>query len=234
MVDKVGGISAVKTKVLELITAADSSLFPQATHVHPNWKTDINYLNENFPVVTIRVGNADVSERVYGRQIGGNSRGTYAVYTISAHVWDEKDTTDPTSKSACDLADKIVDYLLNYSGDSISGICYFSNLTIRESEPDPRGPQRLSRVIIEGLIFCKRIMTYPTYLLTTVVTHGSVNPSAGSHIETTNSTIEVTYTGSGSWSLRYWELDGVNVGDDSPYTVTMDTNHTIEAIEMGE
>lgn len=159
MVDKIGGISAVKSKVLTLITAADNSLSPQATHVHPNWKTDINYLEENFPVVTVRIGNADVSERVYGRQVGSSNRGTYAIYTISAHVWDEKDTTDPTSKSACDLADKIIDKLLNYAGDSTSGICYFSNLTARESEPDPRGPQRLSRVIIEGLIFCKRILS---------------------------------------------------------------------------
>lgn len=158
MTDKVGGISAVKTKVLALISAADSSLSPQVTHVHPNWKTDINYLNENFPVVTVRVGNADVSERVYGRQVGGSNRGTYAIYTFSAHVWNEKDATDPTSKSACDLADKIIDYLLNYTGDSTSGICFFSNLIPRESEPDPRGPQRLSRVIIEGLIFCKRIL----------------------------------------------------------------------------
>ena len=49
MTDKVGGISAVKTKILELISAADTNLSPQANHVFGNWKTDIYYMENNFP-----------------------------------------------------------------------------------------------------------------------------------------------------------------------------------------
>jgi hypothetical protein len=158
MTNQVGGISAVKTKVLSLIAAADSSLTPEATHVLPNWRTDISYLETSYPVVTIRIGTEDVSERIYGRQISSTIRGHFAVYTFSAHVWDENAATGPKSADACALADKIINYLCKYTGDNVSGICSFINLSGRESEPE-RGPQRLSRVIIEGFIEVKRVLS---------------------------------------------------------------------------
>jgi hypothetical protein len=230
MTDSVGGISAVKTKILELISASSSNLSPQATHVHPNWKTDISYLETNFPVVTVRLGPANISEKVYGRQLGNDTRGTYTAYALSMHVWDERASTDPASKNACDLADTIINYLLNYTGDSTSGIVYFDALTVRESEPDPRGPQRLCRVIIEGFVFCKRILSYELTL--SVISYGTTSPTAGAYSEIAMSTVSVTYTPSGHWDLDHWELDGVDVGDDNPYTVTMDSSHTLEAIEI--
>jgi hypothetical protein len=155
MVDKVGGISAVKAKILTLISTADASLSPEASHVFPNWRTEINYLESNYPVVTVRLGNVIVGDKTYGRQIGNNTRGQFVTYIFTAHVWDENNTSGPKSKDVCDLADKIIDVLENYSGDNVSGIKYFENITARESEPE-RGPQRLSRVIIEGFIVAKR------------------------------------------------------------------------------
>lgn len=158
MTDQVGGISAVKTKVLSLIAAADSSLTPEASHVFPNWRTDIAYLETSYPVVTVKIGIVDVSERIYGRQISSSVRGHFSIYTFSAHVWNTNATTGPKSANACALADKIIDYLYKYVGDDVSGIRSFINLSGRESEPE-RGPQRLSRVIIEGFIEVKRVLS---------------------------------------------------------------------------
>jgi hypothetical protein len=156
MTDKVGGISAVKTKLLALIVTADSGLSPQASHVFPNWRTDIDFLEEDFPVVTVRLGTVSFPESVYGRKISPSEKGHYAVYPFSAHVWEDKAETDPKSKPACDLADKIIDVFEKYKGETTgSGIRYFYNVTARESESE-RGPQQLCRVIIEGFILVGR------------------------------------------------------------------------------
>lgn len=164
--NKVGRTSVVTAKILEVIAGADSSLSPQKTHVLPNWKTPVNYLTDNFPVVTLRVGTANITEKVYGRQLSSTERGHYVTYSFSAHVWHEKtiqlfeeptygDEDVPLVNKASILADSIIDVLEKYKGDLNSGICYFEKITARESEPE-RGPQRLTRMIIEGLVVVKR------------------------------------------------------------------------------
>ena len=155
MVDKVGGMSAVKAKLLTLISTADSALTPEATHVFSNWRTEINFLESNYPVVTVRLGNVAITENVYGRRAGVSGRAHFVTYIFTAHVWDENNTTGPKSKDVCDLTGKIIDVLENYAGDNISGIKYFERISARESEPE-RGPQRLSRVIMEGFVVAKR------------------------------------------------------------------------------
>jgi hypothetical protein len=161
-----GNYSIVTETILSLIASADSSLQPQSTHVLPNWKTPVNYLAENYPVVTLRVGMENLAERIYGRQISSSQRGHFVVYKFSAHVWaektwqlfqdiDEEDETIPVVANASDLADKIISIFLKYTGDDISGIVLFDRITSRESEPE-RGPQRLTRIIIEGFVLVKR------------------------------------------------------------------------------
>jgi hypothetical protein len=161
---KVGGMNNVKTAMLIIISSADSSLSPQNTHVRGDWKIMTSYVENNFPVVTLRLGSEDVSERVYGRQMSGNRRGHYVTYAFSAHVWAEKDyqmfddDMDDyvlQAKPASELADKIIDVLENFTGDTTSGICWFDKILARESEPE-RGPQRLTRIIIEGFVIVQR------------------------------------------------------------------------------
>ena len=156
----VGRANPVKMDMLVIIASADPLLQPQETHVRGDWKIAVTYLSENYPVVTLRVGNVDMTEKVYGRLIGGQMRGHYVTYAFSAHVWGEKSTqlfddnmddTVPQAQPASDLADEIIDVLEQFTGDSTSGICWFEKVTARESEPE-RGPQRLTRFIIEGYV----------------------------------------------------------------------------------
>jgi len=164
LTNKIGGISAVKSKLMEIIVDADSSLAPKNTHVLSNWRIELWKLENDFPIVTVRVGIVNLNELIYGRKVGWNQQGHYVGYQFSLHVWHENaDDPDPKSKNACDLADKIIDVLEMYSGDSTSGIERFYNITSIESEPE-RGPQRMSRVIIEGFILAKRVLadSYPS------------------------------------------------------------------------
>lgn len=168
---KEGWHSSVTSKMLSIIASASTCLLPQKIHVLPNWKTGDQYLAENYPVVTLRVGTKSMNETVYGRKISSTEFGHYVTYSFSAHVWalktwqlfedtDEEDETVPQANNASDLADLIIDVLEKYNGDSTSGICFFEKITVRESEPE-RGPQRLTRMIIEGLVVVKRPMTSP-------------------------------------------------------------------------
>lgn len=168
---KEGWHSAVTSKILMIIASASTSLSPQRTHVLPNWKTGDQYLSDNYPVVTLRIGTKNMSELVYGRKISSTEFGHYVTYSFSAHVWalktwqlfedsDEEDETVPQANNASDLADLIIDVLEKYIGDSTSGICFFHKITVRESESE-RGPQRLTRMIIEGLVVVKRPMITP-------------------------------------------------------------------------
>jgi len=156
---KIGGIYTVKRKLMEIIVDADSSLIPEDIHVLPNWRIELWKLENDFPIITVRVGIVNLSELIYGRKVGWNQQGHYVSYQFSLHVWHENaDEPYPKSKNACDLADEIIDVLEMYSGDSASGIERFYNITSRESEPE-RGPQQMSRVIIEGFILVKRVLS---------------------------------------------------------------------------
>lgn len=162
-----GRMTPVKNGLMEIIAGADSQLQPQDTHVRADWKILETYLEDNYPVVTIRLGNVDMTEKVYGRQMSKTMRGHYVTYAFSAHVWAEKsyqlfdegaDEHQTQARPACELADIIIDVLEKYNGDSGSGICWFYNVTARESEPE-RGPQRLTRIIITGFIIAQRPLT---------------------------------------------------------------------------
>lgn len=162
-----GRMTAVKMAMLTIIASSSPRLSPQNIHVRGDWKIGDQYVTENFPVVTLRIGNVDVTERVFGRQIGGGIRGHYVAFAFSAHVWAEKsyqmfdDTMDDTmsqAQPASDLTDQIIDVLEQYTGDETSGICWFYQVLARESEPE-RGPQRLTRFIITGFIVVQRPLT---------------------------------------------------------------------------
>jgi hypothetical protein len=162
-----GRMTPVKKQMLGIIANADPSLQPQDTHVRGDWKIMTKYLEDNYPVVTLRVGTLDVTEKIYGRQMTPTQRGHFVTYSFSAHVWAEKpyqlfdegdNEFESQARYASEIADAIIDALEKYNGDETSGICWFHKITARESEPE-RGPQRLTRVIIEGFIIAKRPLT---------------------------------------------------------------------------
>jgi hypothetical protein len=59
---------------------------------------------------------------------------------------------------------------------------------------------------------------------------GSTTPAPGTTSYTAGSTVLVDAQPNEGWVLDHWELDGVDVGDADPYTVTMDTTHTLTAV----
>jgi hypothetical protein len=159
----IGRMTAVKDTMLEIIAGADPQLDPQNIHVRGDWKTAIYYLETNYPVVLLRLGNVTIPERIYGRMLTNEERGHYVSYAFTLHVWAEKeyqlfegtDEIVAQAKPTSVLADNIIETLVKYNGDTVSGICYFEQLFSRESEPE-RGPQRLTRIIITGFAIVNR------------------------------------------------------------------------------
>ncbi len=70
----------------------------------------------------------------------------------------------------------------------------------------------------------------PSYTLTiTAETGGTTSPSPGTYTHPVGASVEVTAFPGGNYNFDYWELDGYNVGDENPYTVLMDGDHTLHA-----
>jgi hypothetical protein len=59
---------------------------------------------------------------------------------------------------------------------------------------------------------------------------GSTSPAPGTYPETANAAVQVTANPSAGYYFDHWMLDGANVGSTNPYTVTMDKDHTIQAV----
>jgi hypothetical protein len=84
----------------------------------------------------------------------------------------------------------------------------------------------------ESNITSYTVLDLPKYSLTISVQPpegGTTNPpvGTGSHIEGEN--VTVTISVAGGYELDHWELDGVNVSQDTTYTATMYANHTLTA-----
>ncbi|MGB9676506.1 MAG: InlB B-repeat-containing protein, partial [Candidatus Bathyarchaeales archaeon] len=71
------------------------------------------------------------------------------------------------------------------------------------------------------------IITYTLKIETT--TGGTTNPTPGTYTYTAGSQVQVTAVPSGGYVFDYWELDGINVGTATTYTVTMNANHVLKA-----
>lgn len=150
-----GNIYDVKEAIMTHISESDSVLTPKTSHVLPKTDLDIWEANTNkMPVVTVKIGPANIVETSYGRQIGGSTvkRGNYVVYYFTAHVHHTIASGSEPSKSAMDLADKIITKL-EQSDDSSSGIAYYDQITYREASG---AHHNLARVIIEGYVFVRR------------------------------------------------------------------------------
>jgi len=69
------------------------------------------------------------------------------------------------------------------------------------------------------------------YDLTIALTgSGSTDPIAGTYSYEEGSQVSVTATPASGWIFDHWQLDGVDVGTENSYTVTMDADHSLTAV----
>ena len=59
---------------------------------------------------------------------------------------------------------------------------------------------------------------------------GTTSPSPGTHVYASEYQVQVTANASSNYLLAYWELDGLNVGAVNPYNITMNRDHTLNAV----
>jgi parallel beta-helix repeat protein len=73
----------------------------------------------------------------------------------------------------------------------------------------------------------------PQHTLTiSVVGSGTTAPPPDTYLFDAGTEVDVTASPEAGWTLDHWELDGVDVGADDPYTVTMDMDHTLTAVSV--
>jgi len=70
-----------------------------------------------------------------------------------------------------------------------------------------------------------------TYSLTVTATSGGItNPTVGTHIYQSGSTVQVNAIPNAGFQLDHWELNGTNVGNANPYSVLMTQDYTLNAV----
>jgi parallel beta-helix repeat protein len=75
-----------------------------------------------------------------------------------------------------------------------------------------------------------RAVFVPAYTLTiTTTADGTTNPSPGSYVYNTGTSVSVTAIPDTYYRFDHWELDGIN-NSTNPINVTMDSDHTLHAV----
>lgn len=69
-----------------------------------------------------------------------------------------------------------------------------------------------------------------TVFTITITDGGTTDPTPGTYVYPADTNVSVTAIPELGYDLSRWELDGVNVGSDNPYTVVMDADHTLHAV----
>lgn len=94
-----------------------------------------------------------------------------------------------------------------------------------------------SEIVLTLLLISTLVYTYPIFALEPTVyalTVGAVGsgttvPAPGVHTYYEGTCVDVTAIPDAGWKLNHWKLDGANVGTANPYTVTMNSDHTLIA-----
>ena len=70
----------------------------------------------------------------------------------------------------------------------------------------------------------------PYTLTITSTSGGTTSPAPGSYQHLEGTVVNVTAIPGSGYNFDHWKLDGADVGDANPYSVTMDDNHTLHAV----
>jgi hypothetical protein len=59
---------------------------------------------------------------------------------------------------------------------------------------------------------------------------GNTSPSVGTYTYEEASEVVVTASANSEWTFNHWELENVDVGNSNPYTIVMNTDHSLTAV----
>ncbi|MFB3890190.1 MAG: beta strand repeat-containing protein [Candidatus Bathyarchaeia archaeon] len=85
-------------------------------------------------------------------------------------------------------------------------------------------------VAAAGTHSVQAVFTQVYSLTISASTGGSTTPGAGTRIEPAGSVVQVSATASPGYAFTNWILDGVNAGNSTPISVTMNANHSLQAV----
>jgi hypothetical protein len=105
--------------------------------------------------------------------------------------------------------------------DSANGV-YPDNTTIANSLLQTKNAATFGDLILHPL--------YALTITTTPPGGGTTTPAPGQHLYGWNETATVTAIPNGGYAFDHWVLDTIPVGSVNPYSVTMMSNHTLEAV----
>ena len=114
--------------------------------------------------------------------------------------------TDPGKYSSTLLIDSSDTYLLDANGGEVPNV-------VKEN-----GYYEISR-------------PGPSYSLTIpAASGGTTNPTPGTYLYPFGTSVQVTATPAANYRFNHWELNGTNIGDANPVTITMNANYILLAV----
>jgi hypothetical protein len=87
----------------------------------------------------------------------------------------------------------------------------------------------LASALPSNVIHFAQIYLAPT-LTINATAGGTTDPTPGTYTYSSGTVINVTASPNTDYLFDHWELDGSNVGAPDPISITMNTNHTLEAV----
>jgi len=151
MSDPVGRPQAIKDRLKYYV---DDAL---GGSVSNNWRINIMLL-PSFPISTIRYDDVTLNNMNYGRKTPDD--GKWAEYRFTVHVHQTITTsvpvTNPIGYKTMDLAEELVDYLIDIRGDSTERSTYKIQWIdqLRTREVSPKGnPRNVYTVAVSGTMY---------------------------------------------------------------------------------
>jgi hypothetical protein len=90
-------------------------------------------------------------------------------------------------------------------------------------------PNPIAHTVVEG-VFDNQPIVVEHDLTISVTGMGTTDPALGTYTYEEGTVVPVTAYPASGWMLDHWLLDTVDVGTANPYSVTMDADHTLEAV----
>jgi len=191
-------------------TVVSVKAIPEATYVFDHWKLDGINIGSNNPVNILM----DTNHTILA--VFALPRCTLTITSSPGG------TTNPTPG------------IHNYTMGSLANVAAIPNPNYLFDHWLLDGKERTENPItvqMDANYTLHAVFTLLTYELTITVTQGGTTaPSPGNYIYTNGTIASVASIPSTGYEFAYWELDGINIGSDSPIEILMHSNLTLRAV----